>query len=46
MKRVILSLLGMLGFMMIFPTTFLVEMKGMDILPKVIRHVYAIVLSV
>ncbi|MEK6830372.1 MAG: hypothetical protein AABY15_09735 [Nanoarchaeota archaeon] len=46
MKRVILSLLGMLGFMMIFPTTFLVTMNGIDLLPRVIKQIYALVLSI
>ena len=39
-KKGFLMIGGMLGFMMVFPTTFLVIMDGVHLIQKVLRQMY------
>ena len=45
MKKAILLLFGMLGFMVIFPTTFLVVMDGANLLQKLLKQIYPLITS-
>ena len=40
MKKAMMVLLSILGFMVIFPTTFLVEMNLAPVLPTILKEVY------
>jgi hypothetical protein len=40
MKTNMLIFFGMLGFMIIYPTTFFVLLNGADLLPRMLKQMY------